>query len=394
MTTNHGRGADEMLAFCQQLIRTPSPTGREEALADLIASEMERLGYDEVSRDDAGNVIGTIRATDAALPSILFTAHMDHVSPGDLTRWEHDPYGGERDDTWIHGRGASDTKGAIATQVYLPAALGAGRRHGNLYVAQVVGEEVGGLGSRVLLQHLRPHYAIMGEATGNELRNGNRGRILVRARFEGDSVHASVARRDQIAHYRAAAFLRALSELPTGEGLMGGFTAVPTRGASDLPDDNVTPNAFELSVDCRIVPGERPEDVLSRLEALLPDERSRVWIPPFDLSTYTGRRYRLDYPQPPYWIAPDHPFVLAVRGALSALWGRHVPVQPWGFTTDCGLFTKVGVPILGFSPCEEQYTHTPRDRVSIELMIEAWRAYPAIIDAISSLGIRGSNLSF
>ena len=76
---------------------------------------------------------------------------------------------------------------------------------------------------------------------------------------------------------------------------------------------------------------------------------------------------------------------LRVPANAAEHWGRDVPVRPWGFTTDCGLFTERGVPIVGFSPCEAEYAHTPIDRVSIDLMIEAWEAYPVLIDAISTL---------
>jgi succinyl-diaminopimelate desuccinylase len=385
MAKPHTIAAERMLSFCQALIRTPSPTGGEGPLADLIAAEMKELGYDEIQRDEAGNVIGTIRATDPTCPSILFTAHMDQVSPGDLSRWDYDPFGGESADGWIHGRGASDTKGAIATQVHLPTAIaGHDLRHGDLHVAQVVVEEVAGLGSRILLDHLHPDYAFMGEGTTNELCNGNRGRTLVKMRFPGESVHASISQHEQVALYRAAAFLFQLADLPMKQGVMGSSHAVPTRGATDLLDDNVTPQSFDLSIDWRSVPGETPDEILKRLASIMSDG-DEAWIPPFDLSTYTGRTYQLEHAQPPYWIDPNDAFVVSAQQALSAHWKRDVPVQPWRFTTDCGLFTERGVPILGFSPCEAKYAHTPIDRVSIDLMIEAWEAYPALVEAISAL---------
>ncbi len=385
MTRSNATAAERMVSFCQDLIRIPSPTGKEGALANRIIDEMKDLGYDEVRKDEAGNVIGTLRATDPSRPSLLFTAHMDQVSPGDLSRWEYDPFGGESADGWIHGRGASDTKGAIATQVHLPTALAShDLEHGDLHVAQVVVEEVAGLGSRILLDHLRPDYAIMGEATTNELSNGNRGRTLVRMRFPGESVHASISQRDQVALYRAASFLLGLADLPMKQGVMGCSHAVPTRGATNLLDDNVTPQSFDLSIDWRSVPGETPEEILERLASIMADG-DEAWIPPFELSTYIGRTYQLEYAQPPYWIDPHDPFVVAAQQALSAYWKRDVPVQPWRFTTDCGLFTERGVPILGFSPCEAKYAHTPVDRVSIDLMIEAWDAYPALIEALSTL---------
>lgn len=375
----------QMLSFCQELIRTPSPPGREEAVADLIMVEMRRLGYDDVRRDEAGNVIGTIFGSNPDLPSVLFTAHMDHVSPGNLSLWEHNPYAAHSDSEWIHGRGASDAKGAIATQVYLPKALaGQLSMYGNIHVAHVVLEEVGGLGTLVLLEHLKPHYAIMGEATSNNLRNANRGRVLVRVAFSGNSVHASMAKQADLPLYRAAQFLLRLSNLPMASSPIGKAAAIPTRCFTDLPDDNVTPNVCEITIDWRSVPGQTPDKILQQLAPIVP-AGGQVFLPEIELTSYTGLRYKLAQTQPPYWIAPEHPFVRAVHQALTTQLKRPVAVQPWSFTTDCGIFQSRGIPILGFSPGEEQYAHTTIDRISKRLMIEAWKAYPAILDAIYAL---------
>ena len=52
------RGQAAMIDFAQRLMTNPQPVGQERAVADLVQAEMERLGYDEVWRDEAGNVIG------------------------------------------------------------------------------------------------------------------------------------------------------------------------------------------------------------------------------------------------------------------------------------------------------------------------------------------------
>lgn len=111
----------DCIRFIQKLIQTPSISGEEEALANVLIKEMEKLGYDRVFRDDVGNVIGIIQGEDG--PVLMFNSHMDHVAPGDIENWEgYDPYGGQidicecdsADATYrekvecIHGRGASD----------------------------------------------------------------------------------------------------------------------------------------------------------------------------------------------------------------------------------------------------------------------------------------------
>jgi acetylornithine deacetylase/succinyl-diaminopimelate desuccinylase-like protein len=76
-----------MVSFAQSLVRTPSISGTEKALADLDLAEMKKLGYDEVFRDDHGNVVGIVRGTIPG-PTIMYNSHMDHVSPGDAANWE------------------------------------------------------------------------------------------------------------------------------------------------------------------------------------------------------------------------------------------------------------------------------------------------------------------
>lgn len=58
-----------MIDLAQRLIRTPSLSGQEKDVADLILAELEKLGYDEVFRDPWGSVCGIIHGTEPAPPS-------------------------------------------------------------------------------------------------------------------------------------------------------------------------------------------------------------------------------------------------------------------------------------------------------------------------------------
>ena len=108
--------------FAQRLIQTPSMPGEEGAIARLIAAELERLAFDRVWLDGAGNVCGRIAGREPGLPALVLNSHIDHVDPGDPALWPVPPYSGEIVDGHIVGRGASDIKGPLAVQVY---ALGA-----------------------------------------------------------------------------------------------------------------------------------------------------------------------------------------------------------------------------------------------------------------------------
>jgi putative selenium metabolism hydrolase len=375
----------DMIHFCQKLIRTPSLSGEEEDVANLIKNEMKELDYDEVRTDKAGNVIGKIDGSDEPAPSLTFTAHMDQVDVSSAENWDYDPFGGKVAEGFVHGRGASDTKGAIATQVYLPAILDeVPGSHGDIYVAFAVLEECGGLGSKYLMKSLDTDYAIMGEGTGNEIRIGNRGRVLSRVTFRGTSMHSSSAGPEDVIHYNIAEFLLALRDLTMERGKLGKSSVAPTNYRCDNPGDNVTPSRCEISVDWRRVETETQEAVREKLAKIIPGS-GELTIDPLEEVAYTGTRITSPGRQAPFYVSPDDPFVREVVSALEDEYEREVPVSTWDFTTDCGYFVEAGTTIIGFSPCEEKYAHTSRDRVSIELMEESMDGYVRIIEAVSDL---------
>src|SRR3954471_18843512 len=105
---------DALETFALELVRTPSPSGAEGAVAALVRAELERLGY-AVDGDDRGNVFGTLDAGPG--PCVLFDAHMDTVGVTDPTAWSVDPAGELRDGR-LYGRGAMDMKGPLAALVH------------------------------------------------------------------------------------------------------------------------------------------------------------------------------------------------------------------------------------------------------------------------------------
>ena len=114
---------NDLIGFCRELIRTPSMSGQEGAIANLTVQKMEKLGYDDALVDGVGNAVGVVKGEDPDAPVYMLNSHLDHVDPGDRSEWKHDPYSGDMEDGKIYGRGASDTKGAFAVQVYAPVVL-------------------------------------------------------------------------------------------------------------------------------------------------------------------------------------------------------------------------------------------------------------------------------
>ena len=365
---------DAMLAFAQRAIQTPSPSGDEQAMAQLLADQLRTLGYDDVWIDRVGNVIGVLRGTGGGR-SVQFNSHIDHVSPGDHALWQRPPFAGVIDGDTLYGRAASDVKGAMATQVYLaPALRELGiRPTGDIYVVGVVLEEVGGFGTRVLCEDMPTDYAVLSEATNNQLRRGHRGRVGVQVTFTGLSVHASAPERGHNPHYALARFVQALEGLElTKDATFGGTSMAPTLIATDQTSGNVTPGTLTLSIDCRVVPGETADDIVAQLEPLvraaeIDGVRGALNVGQRPVRSYTGLEAVMPSTRG-FEVAADDPLVTTAAGALERQLRRPIEVGTWTFATDGGHLSHFGIKTIGFSPGEERFAHTIHDQISISKM--------------------------
>ncbi len=390
----------DMVEFGRKLIMLPSVTGEEKEVADLIISEMKKLNYDKVIQDDAGNVVGIISGTGSG-EHILYNCHMDQVDPGNLDSWEYPPFGGVVSDGWIHGRGASDTKGAIAAQIYAAAAVKkAGAPHkGDIIVTVVVEEEPGDMwGMRKLADSFIKSYpgkigiVVLGEATGLNVYLGHRGKVEIDVKVHGKVAHSSSPWRGENAVYRMRPVIEAIEKL--GDSL----PEHSFLGRSSIALTNITcspgwlstvPDVCTIRLDRRFLPDEKKDTILKELEDILKraglvlNVNAFVEIQKYHHRSFTGMKESMELYKPAFLADEDDHNVVAVVKSLEAL-GQKPTFDCWDFGTD-GAWTSVelNIPTIGYSPCEEKYAHTPEDRVSIELMKKAAVGYGAISIAVA-----------
>lgn len=381
---------DAVVDFARRLIRTPSMSGQEGDVAALMQEEMRRLGYDEVRSDEVGNVIGLIRGADGGR-SVMLNTHLDHVSPGDEKLWTDGPYAATIREGAIYGRGAVDIKGPLAAQVHAGGLLLAAglRPPGDLYVVGAVMEELGGLGSKRLVENFKTGCAVVGEPSSNTLRRGHRGRIGLIAEVHGRAGHASAPDRAINPHYGLAAFITALRAIEMREQAPFGASSVaPTLYGTDNTSPNVIPSRARLSIDWRNVPAESPDDVLSLLRRLLQESLPEgatgdVRVEIEGLTTYTGVNDPLPSIFPSFVLEEDDPLVYTARETLETLLGRPFPPDVWRFATDGGHLVAGGVPTIGFGPGDEHQAHVADEHIAIAEMIEAVAANAALALALS-----------
>ncbi len=393
-------GRDGMIAFARKLITLPSVTGEEGAVARAIASEMRTLGYDDVIVDSTGNVLGIIKGTGGG-EHILYNCHMDQVDPGNLDAWEYPPFDGVAADGYIHGRGASDTKGAIAPQVYAAAAIKKARipHKGDILVTAVVEEEPGDMwGMRRMYDEVLAPYPgrigllVLGEATGLNVYLGHRGKVEIDLTVRGQVAHSSAPWRGINAVYAMQPIVKAIEDLdtvlPEHDVLTRSSIAVTNITCSPGWLSTV-PDKCTIRIDRRFLPRENSDSIKAELETIIrnaglkPGENAEIAFVGYSHTSYTGVEETLPLYKPAILTAQDAPHVAATVKALRSV-GQDPGFSTWDFGTD-GAWpaTQCNIPTIGYAPCEEQYAHTPMDRVSVDLMEKTLAGYAAISLAVT-----------
>jgi succinyl-diaminopimelate desuccinylase len=367
--------------LARDLVRAESPTGRESPAAEVLEAALRQLGYDQVRRDEAGNVVAELVRGEG--PTVMLNGHIDTVPAGDPDEWPHPPFAGVLDGGVLWGRGACDMKGAVAAMA-IGGRLAAERMvAGRIVMSGVVQEEVGGLGARHLAGVSSADVVIVGEPSNLDIMLGHRGRIEVHASFPGAIAHAAKAQLGRNALARAARFVTAMEGLDLPEApRLGRSSATPTQ-LRTFPVDgaNVVPDRAELTIDYRNVPGDDREAVLERLRALDPGAAFDVPLEPF--RSEDGRvEMQLRRENPAHLLDEAHPVVGTARRALEAVLGRAVEVGAWWFATDAPHLAAMGAPVFGFGPGDPELAHTSREHVTVEQLIDGARGYRAVVEAL------------
>jgi len=379
--------AQDLYAFAQRLIQTPSLSTQEGDLAALLVEHLRALGFDEVRVNAMGSVIVTLGHGNG--PTLLFNAHMDTVAPGAPESWPHPPYAGTIADGALHGLGAVDMKGALASMVYGARQLlpFADRLQGRLVLAFVVQEEpCEGLAMRYIVEEegLRPDFVVLGEPTNLQISRGQRGRVMFKVSVSGRSSHGSQPHLGQNAIYAAARLIFAVQLLADSlpkDPFLGPGTVAVTAIQSQGPSLNAIPDLCKVYVDRRLTLGETVLGARAQLESLISREDipATVQITTYDEPSYTGL-VRVAQEAHPAWVLDRaHPLVEALYQTIQTVRGSAPDIGHWPFSTD-GVYTmgQAGIPTVGFGPGDPNLAHTPREAVRLDDLKTAAHVYAGL----------------
>lgn len=412
---------EEVISFLQELIRIPSvnpwfqaepgPSHEDEVQA-VIAERLRALGAEveqwEPDADELAEYEGRPgyyagrrfegRPNQAARlrgvgggRSLLLTGHVDVVPPG--SGWTVDPFGGERRDGRIYGRGAVDMKGGVAAMVMaVEAVVRSGLRpRGDILVGTVVDEEAGGMGTLAFVARgYRADACILTESTNMKIAPLCRGILWGKFIVPGRSGHIELPQGDWREGGAVDAIARARLLLDQLDWLNRDWALRKRHPLLPLPCQvyiaelhaGEYPTAFanraELIFNAQYLPAERDELGLG--------SRVKREIESFVQQAVQSDAWLREHPPEIQWLLDadcaetpaDHPFVQLCVDNLQAL-GRPPVLEGVSAHTDMGWFVNVGIPTINFGPGQARVAHQNDEHVPEEDLIDATKLIASVI---------------
>jgi acetylornithine deacetylase len=253
----------DVVSLLEALVRCPSPSGDEQAVAALLVERLRAAGL--APETDGRNVwvgVGDARRG----PTLLLLSHLDTVPVGD--GWTRPPLTAHREGERIYGRGSNDAKGCVAAMAGALLALDPARLPGRVLLAAVAEEETGRPGGCAdLLPRLgRIDAAVVGEPTGLVPVAAQKGRMVLEVTLSGRQAHAARPEEGDNAAVRAARAVVALDGLrfERRHPELGPPTAqVTVLRAGERT--NVIPGAASVTVDVRTTPDYTTAELVSKI---------------------------------------------------------------------------------------------------------------------------------
>ncbi|WMT80342.1 YgeY family selenium metabolism-linked hydrolase [Terrisporobacter mayombei] len=374
----------DLIKFVQKSVQTRSYTDEEGNFANLIKSEMEKLGFDQVFIDSTGNLVGKIGNG----PKILhFDSHMDTVEVNDEKDWQQPPFSGNIVDGYLWGRGSVDMKSSLCASIYAAvAARDKGYIDGKtVYVTGTVCEEYcDGENLKHLYDELclKPDYCIICEPSNNVITLGHKGKAQIRIKTYGVSSHGSAPEKGVNAVYEMAEIISKVDELnkslykdgkPHGTIVLSDISCV----SASL---NAVPSECSIYLDRRLALGETLEQVKSEMDELIKNKNASWEVGTLYHTTWKNKKLEYQPMHDPWQIEKEHILTKSFIKAYEDVYKKEPEeFDFWDFGTNAITPVAMGIPTIGFGAGEYKLAHMVNERCLVEKIEEACQVYCNLI---------------
>lgn len=389
---------ERLIDLTQRAIRAKSYSGQEKEAIEVFKEAMIKNGFDEVFVDKYGSLIGCIKGNEKG-KRILLDGHIDTVDVIDEESWTYPPFKAEIHNNRIYGRGASDMKGSDAAMIEAVTRFKEdtkGKFKGEVYVSLTVHEECfEGISAMEVAKRVKPDFVIIGEATSNTIKIGQRGRAEVVVETEGKSCHSSNPEKGENAVYNMCTLIEEIRKIkPNTHPILGkGILELTDIISYPYPGASVVPSSCIATFDRRTLVGEDEKIILSQIEEAIarakkkiPSLKAKTYLRQGSHGCYTGETISAKRLFPAWVIEKDNEFVKkAIAGLKKA--NIDVKISHFSFCTNgSGFMGELGIPCIGYGPSEESLAHVRDEYIDLdELKLGCAGVFSIISEILSQI---------
>ena len=361
---------------------TQNPPGKEKELAQYVEEYLRSLGLNTKLLDflpNRPNLFAEYKVNDKG-KKFLFDGHLDTVPVGNSSLWTVDPFSGTLKEGKIFGRGAADMKGSIAAFVHtLETLIDSGvELNGSVHMLLTSDEEISALGTREFLKKgYSADASIVGEPSCLEVNVAHKGVARWRLKTLGKSTHASTPEEGVNAIYKMAKVLNELEKLAKSYSMSSRqhpLLGKPTLNVGTIvggTKDNIVPDFCEITIDRRLLPGDRVEEVEREFNQLLSRLASDDPSLKFELKLYHSHN--------PAETPPNHPFVILANLCVEKVLGERRPVKGFQATTEMSHLVEAGIPSIILGAGDIKVAHTVDEYVLVDELVNCAKIYALIL---------------
>ncbi|WP_261391220.1 acetylornithine deacetylase [Roseovarius atlanticus] len=363
---------DEALEILEKLVAFDTTSTRSNL--DLIAFIETCLSQRGIRSHRVGNADQTkanlwARIGPDTSGGLLLSGHTD-VVPAPRETWRQDPWTLKEADGKVFGRGTCDMKGFIACCLHFARHVDPATLAEPIYLALSYDEEVGCLGVPSLIQAMktagaRPRVVIVGEPTEMAVVNAHKATFGVRTVVHGKAAHsahpglgasATVAAAE-IAMFLAGQAGEMQQSSPQSPRFDPPFATLNVGILSGGEARNIVAPRAEVQWDCRLLPGQDPDEPLARLQHFVDHD---LTARPGPVQALRVETERLNF-MPALGPEPDGQ---AEYHALAASQTSASRAESYG--TEAGFFQQAGWSTVVCGPGSIRQAHTANEYIEID----------------------------
>mgnify|MGYP000607088256 CR=1 FL=1 len=367
------------IKFTKQLIERPSITPEDAGCQQLMASRLEKLGFNIESMFFV-DTLNMWARKGTEKPVFCFAGHTDVVPTGDEKLWNTPPFEPTIEDGMLYGRGAADMKGSLAAMVVATERFVSKHpNHKGSIAFLITSDEEGPFinGTTRVIDELESRnekidMCIVGEPSstnycGDIVKNGRRGSLTGELIVNGIQGHVAYPHLAKNPVHEAALAISELSQIhwDSGNDYFPPTSFQISNINAGTGAGNVIPGQLDVMFNFRYSTEVTAEFLVTEVEKLFDSHELS-----YELKwTYNGLPFLTD----------TGDFINAVNEAITSVVGTAPILSTAGGTSDGRFIAPTGAQVIELGPCNATI-HKVNESVSVKDLNDLTDMYEQILE--------------